>query len=379
MDARNYIDKLLEKKRTGGQIPRYDFIYEDAINDYSVPYQLTTKEFNDNIAQVLTDDGIYMITLIDTSYIGLFVGAVINTLEQTFSNVYVIAEEKAHQMPWDTFVVIAAMRDINLENLALEKSVAKLKLWILNNSEIETLKGKGRGVILTDDYAPVENLMAPVVRQSAISSLPTRYQEWAIKLENEGKLDESLEMYKEVIKLDPSKSIPAYYSIGQILASQGKWQKAIEAAKSAIEYNEKARVKHSMADMYFNIALASKKLGRNENTNEYLNKAIEAYQEDLAQEPNTAKTLRNLGKTFLELNRFNEATEYLRQAVDMEPLEIRNHLMLAEALSEQHLYDEATEVLNKAIISFSKARNENAVIELQRYLWSVEDKSKNTK
>ena len=94
MDARNYVDQLLEKKRTGGQIPRYDFIYEDAFNDYSVPYQLTTKEFNDKIAQILTDDGVYMINLIDTYDSGLFLGAIVKTLEQTFSHIYVIAEEK---------------------------------------------------------------------------------------------------------------------------------------------------------------------------------------------------------------------------------------------------------------------------------------------
>ena len=44
MDARNYVDELLEKQRNGEEIPRYDFIYEDALNDYSIPFQLVTKE-----------------------------------------------------------------------------------------------------------------------------------------------------------------------------------------------------------------------------------------------------------------------------------------------------------------------------------------------
>jgi tetratricopeptide (TPR) repeat protein len=379
MDGRNYVDELLEKRQINGQIPRYDFIYEDAFGDYSVPYQLTTKEFNDRIAQLLTDDGIYMINLIDNYHIGLFVGAVINTLGKTFSNVYVISEDKIRRTPWGTFVIIASMRKLNLENLASEKPVAKLNLWILNDSEIEKLEGKGRGVVLTDDYAPVENLLAPVVLEGAISSLPNKYLERAIKLENQGKLDESLEMYKEVIKLDPSKSIPAYYSIGQILASQEKWEKAIEAAKSAIEYNEKAGVKNSMADIYFNIALASKKLGRNEDANEYLHKAIEAYQEDLAQEPNTAKTLRNLGRALAEIDRLSEAAEYLQQAVDNGPLEVENHLELARVLSMQKRYNDAIAALKKAIVSFSNARNEKAIIELQRQLWSIEDKKNSNK
>jgi tetratricopeptide (TPR) repeat protein len=220
-------------------------------------------------------------------------------------------------------------------------------------------------------------MLAPVVRQSALVSLSNIYLERASKLESQGKLDESVAIYKELIKADPTMSIMAYNSMGQILAKQGKWQQAVDAAKSAIEYNEKAKVKHSMSDMHYNISLASKKLGRNEEASEYMHKAIEGYREDLAQEPNSTKTLRNLGKALAEIDRFSEATEYLQQAVDMNPLKVENHLALADALSKQQRYDEAIEVLKKAIPLFSDARNEPAIIELQRCLWSIEDKSKN--
>jgi spermidine synthase/Tfp pilus assembly protein PilF len=381
MDARNYVDELLEKKRAGGQIARYDFIYEDAISDYSVPYQLTTREFNDKIAQLLTADGVYMVNLIDTYYIGLFLGAIVRTLEQTFPYVYVVTEERVYQEPWGTFVVVASMREISLENLASEKPVANLHLWVLNDAEMEPFIKKGREIVLTDDYAPVENLLAPVVRQSAIGSLPDRYMEWAAEREDQGKLDESLALYKEIIKLAPARTITAYNHIGQILAKQGKWQEAIDSAKSAIEYNEKAKIKHTMADMYFNISLASKKLGRDEDTSEYIRKAIEAYQKDLAQEPNSIKTLRNLGNALVEAGRFSEATKYLKRAIDMGPSEVANHLSLATALSMQQRYDEAIEVIKKAIVSFSNIRSENsirAVHALQKRLWDIED-SKNSK
>lgn len=64
IDARNYVDSLLQKERTGGQIRRYDIIYGDAFRDFAVPFHLITKEFNDKIAQILTDDGVYMLNLI---------------------------------------------------------------------------------------------------------------------------------------------------------------------------------------------------------------------------------------------------------------------------------------------------------------------------
>jgi tetratricopeptide (TPR) repeat protein len=377
MDARNYIDELLYKKRTGGRIPRYDFVYGDAFNDYSVPYQLITKEFNDKIAQILTDDGVYMVNMIDIYDSGLFLGAVIKTLQQTFPCVYAVSIDKPRPAQRDTFIIIASMRKINLENLTVEKPAAGTNLWVLNDSEIETAKEKGRGIVLTDDYVPVENMLAPVVRQSAVSSLPAKYLELALKLEDQGKLDESIAIHKKIIKLDPTKSITVYNYMGQILAGQGKWQDAIDAAKSAIEYNEKTRIKHSMSDMYFNISLASKKLGRDKDASEYINKAIEAYQEDLAQEPNSVKTLRNLRNALVEVNRFSEATKYLQQAVDMNPTEVANHLSLANALSTQKRYDEAIEVIKKAIVSFSNMRDRNslnAIRVLQEHLWSIEDK-----
>jgi tetratricopeptide (TPR) repeat protein len=397
MDARNYIDNLLEKKRTTGQTPRYDFVYEDAFNDYSVPYQLTTKEFNDKIAQILTDDGVYMINLIDIYNSRLFLGAAVKTLQQTFPCVYVVSIDKPRPKQRDTFVIIAAMRKINLENLLSEKSVAGLNLWILNDSEIETLfKGKGRGIILTDDYAPVENMLAPVVSQSAFNTLPGKYLERAIKFEDQGRLFESqgkkdessamydkcVETYRELIKANPTPSaaIMAYNNMGQILARQKKWQEAIDAAKGAIEYNRKdTTTKYSMADMYYNISMASKQLGRDKDASEYMNKAIDAYRADLTQEPNSAKTLRNLAKALIASDRQGEAAEYLQQAVDTEPLELRNHLILADVLVKQQQYDEAVAVLEKAIASFSDARDENAVAQLQRYLRSIEDSKKTNK
>jgi tetratricopeptide (TPR) repeat protein len=382
MDARNYVDTLLMEKRNGRQIPQYDVVYEDAISDYSVPYQLTTREFNDKIVQILTDDGVYMINLIDTYYVGSFVGAVIGTLQKTFPYVYVITEEHTHWAPWSTFVVVAAMREINFENLASQKSVARLNLWILSNSEVETLREKSRGVVLTDDYAPVENLLAPVVRQSALSILPSKYLERAQKLESEGRLDESLAMYKEVVKrnpIDPVISISAYSNIGQILASQGKWQQAIDAANDAIKFNETAPRKYGMADMYFNMSMASKKLGRDEDASEYMNRAIETYKADLALRPASTMTLRNLSWALMEAGRFSEAVDSAKSAIDTDSFDIRNHIMLADVLSKCQRYDEAIEVLKKAIVFFSNVRNDEAIGAigiLQKHIWSIEDTKK---
>ena len=56
-DARAFVNRNQGKK--------YDLIFGDAFNDFSVPWHLTTKEFNDKVAGMLADDGVYMINIID--------------------------------------------------------------------------------------------------------------------------------------------------------------------------------------------------------------------------------------------------------------------------------------------------------------------------
>ncbi len=57
-DARQFVTN-----RTAGK--KYDLIFGDAFNDFSVPWHLTTREFNDRINALLSDDGVYMINIID--------------------------------------------------------------------------------------------------------------------------------------------------------------------------------------------------------------------------------------------------------------------------------------------------------------------------
>ena len=166
MDARNYVDQLLEKTRSGKKISRYDFIYGDAFNDYWVPYHLVTKEFNDKVAQILKDDGLYILNVIDIFDNGRFLGATINTLQQTFPAVYVLAKPNAKTIVKDSnFVIIGAKRKINIANFLNQKPMKNL--WLLDSHDIKAIKEKTCGIVLTDDYSPVENLLAPTVLKTA--------------------------------------------------------------------------------------------------------------------------------------------------------------------------------------------------------------------
>ncbi|MGH9360959.1 MAG: fused MFS/spermidine synthase, partial [Thermoanaerobaculia bacterium] len=80
LDARNHIEDLVRRKDAGEPVPEFDFIYGDAFNDYTVPFHLTTEEFNQKVKRLLKPGtGVYMINIIDIFNPGSFLGAIYNT------------------------------------------------------------------------------------------------------------------------------------------------------------------------------------------------------------------------------------------------------------------------------------------------------------
>ncbi len=57
-DARQFVERHQDSKQ-------YDLIFGDAFNDFSVPWHLTTREFNEKIARMMSPTGVYMINIID--------------------------------------------------------------------------------------------------------------------------------------------------------------------------------------------------------------------------------------------------------------------------------------------------------------------------
>jgi spermidine synthase len=145
----------------------YDLIVGDAFNDFSVPYHLTTKEFNDRVRAWLADDGLYMVNIIDGPR-GDFVRAYTYTLRQTFRYVYLAPTiESWRKSPRSTFVLIASEVPLDLAALKTlhgSDGVPLLVRRVLGEDELQTLLAEGRTVMLTDQYAPVDQMLAPVFR-----------------------------------------------------------------------------------------------------------------------------------------------------------------------------------------------------------------------
>jgi spermidine synthase/thioredoxin-like negative regulator of GroEL len=316
MDARNYLSDLIRKQTEQESVQQYDFVYGDAFADYAIPYHLTTKEFNDDIATVLKDDGVYILNVIDVCRDSRFLRSVVGTFQKTFPYVYILAEVVSCY-EGGNFVVVGAKRKLDLEGINQHETIKNLTLWISTDAEIKQLEEKTGAVVLTDDYAPVENLLSPFAQWKASLLLGEQYIEQAKALSAEHRWDESIAMYRDAAKVIPKTNLRvyAYTETGNVLAKLGRWEEAIEAARAAIECNDKAAAKQSMSVLLHNIYLALNKLGRREEAAEYLYKAIQAYKEDLAREPYSAQIAVKLGSTLVEARKFDEAIEQLQNAI----------------------------------------------------------------
>lgn len=158
-DARNVVDDLPAARQ-------FDFFFGDAFNDLSVPYHLTTLEFTREVARHLRPDGAYLVNVIDSYESGLLLGSFVGTLRQVFRHVYVFCTERDGVTDRrDTFVVAASNVALETGGWEPRHDTDGFDGSVLTAANLRELVQKAGGRILTDDSAPVENLLAPVVRQ----------------------------------------------------------------------------------------------------------------------------------------------------------------------------------------------------------------------
>ncbi|MHB0875470.1 MAG: fused MFS/spermidine synthase [Anaerolineae bacterium] len=147
---------------------RYDIVYGDAFNDFSVPYHLTTIEFDRQVKARLEPGGIYMVNMIDGAG-GSFVRAYTRTLQRVFAHVYLMPTtgEQWRHSPRTTFVLIASDEPLDIaafEGIDAGDGDPLLYRVAIDQEEMQGFLAEGRQVLLTDSYAPVDQMLAAVVR-----------------------------------------------------------------------------------------------------------------------------------------------------------------------------------------------------------------------
>jgi spermidine synthase len=176
MDGRQYVAEYSKKNH-------YQLVSLDAVNDLSVPYHLITKEFNDQIKSVMTADGVFLVSIIDRPSIGRVSISAMETMKKTFKHVEILSPLE----DWDAdlqvvFIIVASNEPVRKEmiNAELEKKIRDPRIALLGGTstkylwkysftppeqEIKMWINKLKPVILTDQYSPIDWLMAEVFRK----------------------------------------------------------------------------------------------------------------------------------------------------------------------------------------------------------------------
>jgi len=188
----------------------YDLIIQDAVNDLSVPTHLLTKEYNDAVKAALKPNGIYLLTVIDAIDYGKLWKAAIHTLRRSYpaDHVALLAPARLDVRQRQVYVIYASERPLDLtrlrsvveEQLRDAKPGAGAGAFGIAGAALVTPGGAAHGlataaaapsvfdravrfrtvqidpavirpyldapphIVLTDQFAPVDNLMADVFR-----------------------------------------------------------------------------------------------------------------------------------------------------------------------------------------------------------------------
>ncbi len=157
-DARGIIKNLPPSRK-------YDLVFGDAFNDLSVPWHLTTLEFIKLLKTHLKPGGAYLLNVIDNYDNGMMVGACYLTLKKAFRHVDVFCTNPLQiQNIRDTFILLASDRPLNLKHWR-SGPIGYGDGILLEPRNLNYFALRCNGLVLTDNFAPVENLLAPVVKK----------------------------------------------------------------------------------------------------------------------------------------------------------------------------------------------------------------------
>lgn len=150
----------------------YDIVFGDAFHNFAVPYHLTTFEFNELVARAIRPGGVYVVNLIDRFPDSDFLAAYLRTIKKSFKNVYLLTNHPiGASSVRTTFVVLSSDQPINfeiLETLVMNSFSRAPNYYLFPKDRIDALLALDE-FLLTDDYVPVDNLLAPLVTSRRVS------------------------------------------------------------------------------------------------------------------------------------------------------------------------------------------------------------------
>ncbi len=323
LDGRQYLVDLVRRAAGGDEAAAFDFVFLDAVFDYNVPFHLATEECLRLCRRLLRPDGVYMAILIDILDEGEFLGAYLCTTERVFEHVacYFADDSLGRIEPAvrSTFVVVASNRDLGLDRLRGSPLSPQIHRLLLSAEHHAALADKAGGRILTDDFAPVEQLLAPVV-QRAGQDLHLRFYARGNDHLNAGRFSEAEADYRRAIEARPNYH-SAHLNLGIALARQGRLQEALAASRAA------AALAPNHRSPWYNLGGLFALSGDHRA-------AAEAFSKAVAIDPDFALGHLALGRSLASLGRRTEAIAAFERVLEIEPASEEAHAELGRLIAE---------------------------------------------
>jgi predicted membrane-bound spermidine synthase len=145
----------------------YDLIGVDAYKQPYIPFQLTTREFFEEVSGQLTNDGVAVINVGRTKTDYRLVDAISSTMRDVFPNVYLIDTDR-----FANTIVVATKSPTSLANFEASVAVQAPGSLIRTVGETSLRTGNVREVtevttVFTDDHAPVEWVVDQIILRAA--------------------------------------------------------------------------------------------------------------------------------------------------------------------------------------------------------------------
>ena len=137
----------------------YDVVVGDAFGSLAVPWHLTTAEMVEQVRRVLRPGGVYVLNVIDNPPLD-FARAQTATLLAAFADVALMALPAAVAgQVGGNLVLVASDRVLPVEALLVRAATRQEPAAVVGRAAVERFAGRAR--VLTDDDAPVDQLLTP--------------------------------------------------------------------------------------------------------------------------------------------------------------------------------------------------------------------------
>ncbi len=143
--------------------PTFDVVFGDAFRDITIPTHLVTREFHREIAGRLKPEGFYVVNVVDDAQNPRFLFSLIKTLNADFKAVEVwIGRDEMSETGRVTYVVLASQTPTPASRIKSSRGMTRT--WFRwPAARLRDLIAAAEVPELTDDFAPVDRLMAGLV------------------------------------------------------------------------------------------------------------------------------------------------------------------------------------------------------------------------